>query len=94
MKECKNPTCTAPVDGRKPAPGGSKTYCSRRCQNAMKTVTCGRHLPDVWVSQDAGRAMAAAAEARGMTLREWIATVLEVESGMYSPTLFALGETS
>ena len=81
MKQCKNPTCTAPVSG-------SKTYCSRRCQIAMRTVTGGRHLPDVWVSQDAARAMTNAAAARGMSLREWIATTLEIEAGMYAESLF------
>ena len=79
MSECKNPTCTAST---------KHTYCSRRCQIAMRTVTGGRHLPDVWVSQDTGRAIARAAETRGMSVRDWIVTVLEIESDAHADTLF------
>ena len=49
MTECKNSTCTARCKA---------TYCTRGCQVAeLRTVTGGKALPDIWVSQDRWRQM-------------------------------------
>ena len=60
---CKNPTCSAPA---------RQTYCSRRCQVAMRTRTGGKSLPDIWLTQDDYRRIEAAAAAEGLTVHDWV----------------------
>ena len=70
MNECKNPTCTR---------AAKMTYCSRQCQLAMKTVTKGRALPDVWVEMDTWWALVEAAEVRNLNIRDYVVSVVEME---------------
>ena len=71
MRQCQNPTCTAPA--------GPKSYCSRRCQLTMGNVGCRGHLPDVWVGMDTERALQQRAETLGLTVRDLIVNLLEAE---------------
>lgn len=73
MKRCKNPTCSAQA---------SSTYCSRDCQLAMRTRSKGKQIPDLWVGMDDWRWIVRAAEAEGMTPRDWCQMTLANEARM------------
>ena len=70
-KECKNPTCSRPSK--------RETYCSRVCQVAMRTLSKGRQIPDMWVGMDTYWALVDAAEAQHVSLRDFVASALEME---------------
>lgn len=70
MKTCNNPTCSRP---------STVAYCSRQCQLAMRTVNKGRQVPDLWVGMDTWWALTRAAEHRNVTIRDYVASLVEVE---------------
>lgn len=69
MKQCKNPTCTAPA--------GAKTYCSRRCQLTMRNVGGRGQLPDIWVGMDTERVLRERADLLDLSVRELIIGLIE-----------------
>lgn len=69
-KECKNPTCTRQA---------SATFCSRECQLAMRTVSKGRHIPDLWVDMDTWWALAEQAELRNIDVRDYVLNLVEAD---------------
>jgi len=68
ITECKNPTCTRQ---------GMNTYCSRECQLAMRTVSKGRQIPDMWVEMDTWWAIERAAETFNMSVRDFVLSRVE-----------------
>jgi hypothetical protein len=68
ITECKNPTCTRQA---------SATFCSRECQLAMRTVSKGRHIPDLWVDMDTWWAIERAAESFNMSVRDFVLSRVE-----------------
>lgn len=77
VKLCANPTCTAPA--------GAKTYCSRRCQLAMRNVGGRGQLPDIWIGMDTERALHQRAATLGITVRDLIVNLLEPEIAQIAP---------
>ena len=67
--ECKNPTCTRRT---------KTTYCSRQCQLAMRNVTAGRQLPDMWVGMDTWWALTEMAEVHNMSITDYCLSQIEV----------------
>jgi len=68
-KECKNPTCTR---------SATATYCSRQCQIAMRNVSAGRQIPDMWVSMDMWWALTGMAEIHNMSVSDYCLSQIEV----------------
>lgn len=74
--QCKNPTCSRELP--KPVPGNSRgTYCTRKCQLAMRSVTKGRALPDVWVGMDTYYALHRRAEILNLPIRDLVVNMIE-----------------
>ena len=75
VKSCKNPTC----DRR----AGQKSYCSRACQLAMRTLSKGKQIPDLWVPMSVWHRLVEIADAEGWSVRDLcrVAVIEESEVG-------------
>lgn len=63
LKDCKNPTCDRQT---------KTTYCSDECRNAMRCVSKGRHLPDIWVPMAVWHRLVEQAARDGLTVKDYI----------------------
>ena len=82
MAVCKNPTCDRDVLIGEHSFGnasGGKTYCCRDCQVAMRTVSKGKPLGDIWVEMSTWHLLKEQAEEQGMTVKEYVKFVIEME---------------
>ena len=78
-QRCKNPTCDRPK--------GPKTYCSRECQLAMRTVSKGKQLPDLWLPMSVWHRVRQAAELEQMTISEFAIGCLTAEAEYTEKTM-------
>jgi hypothetical protein len=68
-KPCTNPTCSVPT---------TTTYCSRRCQLAMRNRRVGWvSLPDIWIERDAERELVRLATIRNLDLADLVASMVD-----------------
>lgn len=68
--KCKNSTCDRDA---------TRTYCSRDCQLATRTVSQGKQIPDLWVPMKIWHRLVEVAAAEKISVRDLCLMAIEDE---------------